>query len=160
MLHLSFHTYYFYYYYYNYNNYYYYNKYNYYYYYYYYYSRKANRWVIDDILESEGPVYSTSSSSDLCAHTTQWVTSPGWKSSRRQILVARIKAMAGFRGEGVSIQGCGQLRNGSCTAQEDGLYLRQAEGIDGQAHYVKESSQGRRHLFWDRSKGGWQVSDM
>ncbi len=31
--------------------------------------------------------------------------------------------------------------------------------IDGQPHYVKDSNE-RRHLFWEKSKGCWQVSPV
>lgn len=69
---------------------------------------------------------------------------------------------SGFKGEGVNISGCASLRNGSCSAAEDGLYLRQQENIDGQCHYIKEDPREgkRRHLFWEVGKGCWQVSPI
>lgn len=122
--------------------------------------RKSNCWVIDDIIEPEGPVYSTSSSKDLCS--SMWTTSPGWESSRRCISVSRAMRTHGYKGEGVVIEGCGSLRNGSCTEAEDGLYIRQIDDINGQPHYIKQGPNGkdRRHLFWETSKGCWQVSDI
>lgn len=125
------------------------------------YRRKGNCWVIDDIIEPEGPVYSISSSKDLS--TAHWTTSPGWESSRRSIGSAKCPGTKGYRGEGVMISGCGIVRqNGSCSSAEDGLYLRQQELINGQPHYIKEfpNENKRRHLFWETDKGCWQISDI
>ncbi len=101
-------------------------------------------------------MYSSSISKDI---NSGWSTSPGWESSGRRIsVVKRSSSVSGaFKGEAVDVTGCDILRNGSCSALENGLYLRQPENIDDCPHYLKEAGTTRRHLFFVASKGCWQV---
>jgi hypothetical protein len=65
--------------------------------------KKANTWVIDDILEPEGPVYSASEGRNIA---TGWVTSPGWTNNRMiQVSIVSSKVPGAALGEAVEVKG-------------------------------------------------------
>ena len=72
--------------------------------------------------------------------------------------------------EYIEISGCSRTPSGSyCSSSEDGRYLRQPpyDDIDGRPHYIKNASGysesafgARRHLFYSKQSGTWQISPV
>ena len=119
-----------------------------------YWRRSEKAWVIDDIIEPTGPVYSRSPGTDV---NGQWSTSPEWTDNPR-IKARKIKDPAGYNGEAVLVEGCID-DGGSVSAKENGIYLLQPpyDDIDNHSHYIMMKADYRRHLFWGPDSG-WQIS--
>ena len=119
-----------------------------------YFRKEENVWVIDDIIDYTGPVFSR------CQTGTNmdgiWSTTPNW-CRNPNIKVEKIKNEKGYNGEAILVSGC-ENQGGSLSVKENGVYLRQPpyDDINNKAHYILIiDEKERRHLFFDNR--GWQI---
>ena len=152
--------------------------------YYLYFRRKANMWVIDDLIDDQGAVYSkTRNKAGRLAGT--WESSSNWtvdQTFRVQMVratdpglervpgmgaatnmtVAKAKKLLSksHTGQGLWISG-GKVEKNRYTADEseNGLYVRQPpyDDIHKRPHYIMTQAAYRRHLFWCVKNGCWQI---
>jgi len=121
-----------------------------------YWRRGEKAWVIDDIIEPSGPVYSRCSSPDI---NGKWSTSPDW-TDNPNIKTKKIKDKKGHDGNAIKIEGCID-DGGSVSQKENGTYLQLPpyDNINGHPHYLMDKKEYRRHLFWGPDSG-WQISPV
>ena len=86
---------------------------------YFYFRATDNHWVIDNIMEPRGAVFSSSSTDDF---NGLWIT-PQTRQSFNTASVKQVKHVDGFNGEAIEISGMNQNpRGGSLTGHENGTY--------------------------------------
>eukprot|EP00004_Rigifila_ramosa_P001109 TRINITY_DN1107_c0_g1_i3.p1 TRINITY_DN1107_c0_g1~~TRINITY_DN1107_c0_g1_i3.p1 ORF type:complete len:6204 (+),score=1430.96 TRINITY_DN1107_c0_g1_i3:1580-18613(+) len=119
-----------------------------------YYRNRQKQWVIDDVIQPTGAVFSSSTNSDM---TSAWSTSPSWAQDPR-FRVEAVRNTAGHNGEAYKITG-GKSRAGD--EHENGIYLRQPpyDDIHGRPHYIMTTPL-RRHLFWSAKESLWQIAPV
>jgi hypothetical protein len=112
-------------------------------------------WVIDDVIEASGGIYSSSDGPDLEA--SRWSSSPGWVRNP-ELRVVQHKDKAGYNGLALKVSGSQVRDNG----HENGIYLLQSpyDNIGDKGHFIKPegSRGGRRHLFWNDKDNCWQIA--
>lgn len=123
-----------------------------------YYRQRANckrgGWVIDDVIDPDGAVFSESAGPTV---DSPWSTSPSWEVNP-SISVRPEKCKEAHQGNALRVSG---------AAEHSGLYLRQPpyDDIAGKPHYIATQDTlvskaikagSRRHLFWAR-KDNWCV---
>jgi hypothetical protein len=115
-----------------------------------YFRARESCWVIDDVVDAAGSVYSRSSGPDL---NDEWVSAQGW------VVDGRIKASLKFDVNGFGSEAV-QIKCSHPHEDEDGTYLRLPpyDNIDGKGHYLKKKP--RRHLFFNTVNGAWQISPL
>ena len=121
-----------------------------------YFRKEENAWVIDDVIDPTGPVYSR------CQTGTNmdgvWSTTPEWCENPK-IKVEKITNKKGHNGEAIRVSGCED--GGSLSVKENGVYLRQPpyDDINKNPHYIRiidEKKSERRHIFVGNDHG-WQI---
>jgi hypothetical protein len=115
-----------------------------------YYRSNEDHWVIDDVIASNGPVFSSSESSNMNSH---WSTVSSWELNQN-IRAVQTRHLGGYNGEAIKM-------SGFPDETENGTYLRQSpyDDINNHAHYIKsiEGSDVRRHLFFNSRENAWQI---
>ena len=119
-----------------------------------YFRKGENSWVIDDVINPTGPVYSR------CQTGTNidgiWSTTPEW-CENPNIKVEKITNEKGYNGEAILVSGCED--GGSLSVKENGVYLRQPpyDDINKNPHYIRIIDESeRRHIFFCDDIG-WQI---
>ena len=121
-----------------------------------YFRNEENAWVIDDVVNPTGPVYSR------CQTGTNidgiWSTTPEW-CENPNIKVEKITNEKGYNGEAILVSGCED--GGSLSVKENGVYLRQPpyDDIKNKPHYIciiDEKESDLRHLFVANDHS-WQI---
>ena len=123
-----------------------------------YFRKEEEDWVIDDIIEPEGPVFARSERGNNI--NGRWFTSPDWTNNPK-IVIRSIKHENGYNGEAIVVSGCLD-DGGSASTKENGIYVRQPpyDDISNHPHYIMHISKSeRRHLFWGPDDG-WQISPV
>ena len=122
------------------------------------YRESESRWVIDDTVNYTGGViaYSTSGEELNDALFEQRVL----RGRDVQTTVKIIKHNDGYKKEAVTIDGfqnCAQGSGSVAGPDDNGLYLRVSDDINGKAHYVKTTPE--RHLYYlATDKGRWVIA--